>query len=65
MGTAVVSVQWWFWGYSLAFSHKAGKFIGALDNFAMMGVLGAPSVASHLVPDLLFAVYQCMFAAIT
>lgn len=33
MATAVVSFQWFFWGYSLAFSHKAGKYIGALDNF--------------------------------
>jgi Amt family ammonium transporter len=65
MGTAVVSFQWFFWGYSLAFSHKAGKFIGALDNFGFRNVLAQPSVASNLIPDLLFAVYQGMFAAIT
>jgi Amt family ammonium transporter len=65
MGTAVVSFQWFFWGYSLAFSHKAGLFIGALDNIGFMNVLGHPAVSSPLVPDLLFAVYQCMFAAIT
>ncbi|KAF2002780.1 ammonium transporter [Amniculicola lignicola CBS 123094] len=65
MATAVVSFQWFFWGYSLAFSHKAGKFIGALDNFGLMNVLGAPSVGSPRIPDLLFCVYQGMFAAIT
>jgi Amt family ammonium transporter len=65
MGTAVVSFQWFFWGYSLAFSHKAGKFIGALDNFGLMGVLAQPSVASPFIPDLLFCIYQGMFAAIT
>jgi Amt family ammonium transporter len=65
MGTAVVSFQWFFWGYSLAFSHKAGRFMGALDNFGLMGVLAQPSVASPLIPDLLFCVYQGMFAAIT
>lgn len=65
MGTAVVSFQWFFWGYSLAFSHNAGKFIGTLDNFGFINVLGAPSVASDTIPDLLFAVYQGMFAAIT
>ena len=65
MSTAIISFQWFFWGYSLAFSHKAGKFIGALDNIGFRNVLGAPSVASPFVPDLLFAVYQCMFAAIT
>jgi hypothetical protein len=65
MATAVVSFQWFFWGYSLAFSHKAGKYIGALDNFGLMNVLGAPSVGSPRIPDLLFCVYQGMFAAIT
>ena len=65
MATAVVSFQWFFWGYSLAFSHKAGKFLGALDNIGFRNVLAQPSVSSGRVPDLLFAVYQCMFAAIT
>lgn len=65
MATAVVSFQWFFWGYSLAFSHKAGRYIGTLDNFGLMNVLGAPSVGSPRIPDLLFAVYQGMFAAIT
>ncbi|KAH7414064.1 ammonium transporter AmtB-like domain-containing protein [Phaeosphaeria sp. MPI-PUGE-AT-0046c] len=65
MATAVVSFQWFFWGYSLAFSHKAGKYIGALDNIGYMNVLGAPSIGSPRIPDLMFAVYQGMFAAIT
>jgi Amt family ammonium transporter len=65
MATAVVSFQWFLWGYSLAFSHKAGKYIGALDNFGLMNVLGAPSVGSPRIPDLMFCVYQGMFAAIT
>ncbi|KAF2496356.1 ammonium transporter-like protein [Lophium mytilinum] len=65
MATAVVSFQWFFWGYSLTFSHKAGKYIGALDNFGFKDVLAAPSVGSVRIPDLLFAVYQGMFAAIT
>ncbi|KAI7251243.1 ammonium transporter-like protein [Hortaea werneckii] len=65
MATAVVSFQWFFWGYSLAFSHSAGKFIGDLANFGFKGVLAQPSVGSARIPDLLFAVYQGMFAAIT
>jgi ammonium transporter, Amt family len=65
MATAVVSFQWFFWGYSLAFSHSAGKFIGNLDNFALQGVLAAPSVGSPRIPDLLFCIYQGMFACIT
>jgi ammonium transporter, Amt family len=65
MATAVTSFQWFFWGYSLTFSHNAGRFLGALDNFGFRNVLAQPSVGSSLVPDLLFAVYQCMFASIT
>jgi ammonia channel protein AmtB len=65
MATAVVSFQWFFWGYSLAFSHTAGKYIGDLENIGFRNVLAAPSVGSIKIPDLLFAVYQGMFAAIT
>lgn len=65
MATAVVSFQWFFWGYSLTFSHNAGRFIGTLDNVGFMGVLAQPSVGSARIPDLMFAVYQGMFAAIT
>ncbi|KAK4949890.1 ammonium transporter Amt1 [Elasticomyces elasticus] len=63
--TALISFQWFFWGYSLAFSHTAGKFIGDLENIGFRNVLAAPSVGSSKIPDLLFAVYQGMFAAIT
>lgn len=65
MAAAVVSFQWFFWGFSLAFSHNAGKYIGNLDNVGFHNVLGAPSVGSPMVPDLLFAVFQGMFAAVT
>lgn len=65
MSVGVVSFQWFFWGYSLAFSHSAGTYIGDLSNFGLKGVLAAPSVGSTAVPDLLFCVFQCMFAAIT
>ncbi|KEF52819.1 uncharacterized protein A1O9_11236 [Exophiala aquamarina CBS 119918] len=63
--TGLISFQWFFWGYSLAFSHTAGKFIGNMENIGFRNVLGAPSVGSSKIPDLLFAVYQGMFAAIT
>jgi ammonia channel protein AmtB len=65
MATAVISFQWFFWGYSLAFSHTAGKFLGDLENIGFRNLLAAPSVGSPRIPDLLFAVYQGMFAAIT
>ncbi len=65
MSAAVVSFQWFFWGYSLTFSHKAGKYIGHLDNFGYMNVLAQPSVGGPKIPDLLYAIYQGMFAALT
>lgn len=65
MATAVTCFQWFFWGYSLTFSHTAGPFIGDLSNFGFMNVLARPSVGSDKIPDLLFAVYQGMFSAIT
>lgn len=64
MCASLISFHWFFWGYSLAFSHTGGKYIGNLDNFALMNVLGAPAVVSSM-PDILFMVYQGMFAGIT
>jgi ammonium transporter, Amt family len=65
MSVAVVWVQWFVWGYSLTFAHDSGKFIGTLSNAGFHNVLAQPSVASDKVPDLMFAVYQGMFASIT
>lgn len=65
MASAVVSIQWFLWGYSLVFSRSGGKFIGNFSNFGFLHVLAEPSIASPRVPDLLFAVYQGMFSAIT
>ncbi|KAJ9123589.1 hypothetical protein QFC24_003805 [Naganishia onofrii] len=64
-GIAVGSFQWFFWGYSLAFSDGASPFIGDLKYFALRGVLEAPSIGSSRIPALLFCLYQCMFACIT
>ncbi|KAH6655214.1 ammonium transporter AmtB-like domain-containing protein [Truncatella angustata] len=66
MSVALIMFQWFFWGYSLAFTHTGNNpFIGNLDNFGLKDVLGAPSVGSTKVPDILFCLFQGMFAAIT
>ena len=65
MATGFISFQWFFWGYSLAFSHNANSYIGNLDNIGFRNVLAAPSLGSPKIPDLLHAVYQGMFACIT
>ncbi|KAK2464726.1 hypothetical protein APHAL10511_003302 [Amanita phalloides] len=62
---AVVSFQWFFWGYSLTFSETASAFIGDLRHFALKGVLAQPSVGSARIPAIAFCIYQLMFAAIT
>lgn len=48
---SVATIQWFFWGYTLAFS-TSGPFIGNLSKFGFMGVLDAPSVGSLKVPEL-------------
>ncbi|KAJ7036618.1 ammonium transporter [Mycena alexandri] len=65
MTIAVVSFQWFFWGFSLAFSEGANLFIGDLKHFALRGVLEKPSIGSAKIPSIVFCVYQLMFAAIT
>ncbi|KAF8630808.1 hypothetical protein AX15_002710 [Amanita polypyramis BW_CC] len=65
MSVAVVSFQWFFWGFSLAFSETGSAFIGNLKYFALKGVLEQPSIGSTRIPSIAFCVYQLMFAAIT
>ncbi|GAC72318.1 ammonia permease [Moesziomyces antarcticus T-34] len=63
---AVVTFEWFFWGFSLAFSPTStNKFIGNLDNFGLMGVDIGPSSGGTVLPQLLYCIYQMMFAAIT
>ncbi|CAE7137695.1 unnamed protein product [Rhizoctonia solani] len=62
---AVVSFQWFLWGYSLTYSSSANTFIGDLQYFALRGVLKQPSIVSERVPALVHCVYQLMFAAFT
>ncbi|KAL2885962.1 ammonium transporter [Ceratocystis lukuohia] len=65
MSAAVTSFQWFFWGYSLTFSRSANNFIGDLTNIGFRHVSAHPSIGSDRIPDLLFAIYQGMFSAIT
>ena len=56
---SVITFQWYFWGFSLTFSASGTSgFIGDLKHFGLKGVLGAPSVGSPLIPNLLYAFYQ-------
>lgn len=64
--TAIVTFQWYFWGYSLAFSSTATNgYIGNLHHFALQNTLAVPSAGSPLIPELLYSFYQLQFAAVT
>lgn len=62
--------QWYFWGYSLAFSTTASnKFIGNLHNFGYQN-LNLQMVVDEThhplgIPEMAFANFQGMFASIT
>ncbi|POR31575.1 Ammonium transporter [Tolypocladium paradoxum] len=64
LSLAVISFQWFFWGYSLTFSRTGNAFLGDLSQFGLMKTLGEPNGSAYL-PDILFALYQGMFASIT
>lgn len=58
---AVVSIQWVVFGYSLAFGTDIGGFIGGLDHLMLAGV----GLDGDGIPDMLFMVFQLVFAALT
>lgn len=59
--------QWYFWGYSLAFSRTAtNKFIGNLHNFGYQNLEDNYTAgANSNIPEMAFANFQGMFASIT
>lgn len=68
--SSVITFQWYFWGYSLAFSSSATNgYIGNLSKIGLRNTLGAPGSAtqngSPLIPELLFSFYQLLFCAVT
>lgn len=50
--------QWFFWGYSLAFSETGSAFIGDLRYFALRNVYEAPSMGSTKIPASLFMICE-------
>ncbi|XP_037025434.1 ammonium transporter 1-like [Bradysia coprophila] len=62
---AIVCVQWFLFGYSLAFSKTATPLVGNFDNIFLKDVNDKPNVVNPEIPDMVFCIYQGMFAAIT
>lgn len=68
LSLAVVSFQWFIWGFSLAFSPHGNPFIGNLDNAFLMGVFDNDQYrydTTTNIPGSVFMLFQGMFAAIT
>ncbi|MCY4022374.1 MAG: ammonium transporter [Anaerolineaceae bacterium] len=61
---AIVLVVWMLWGYSLAFGPSVNGIIGNLDHLALNGV-GLEPRPGQEIPELLFMLFQGMFAVIT
>lgn len=65
LSMAVVSLQFWFWGFSLAFSHNANFLIGNLDLIGYTEVFSQPELLSNnRVPFIVAAMIQQMQASI-
>jgi Amt family ammonium transporter len=72
--TAVISLEWVIFGYSLSFSSSTGAlapYIGGFD-WAFLNGIGVNDVSPYYIsqatariPHLLFVLFQCMFAIIT
>ncbi|GAA6052558.1 hypothetical protein JCM3770_003242 [Rhodotorula araucariae] len=65
LAMAIISFQWFFWGYSLAFSPTGGPFLGDMHYFVLRHVLETPvPQANNKVPQVVYMIYQNMFAAL-
>ncbi len=62
---AVISLQWAILGYTLAFGNSQGGFIGGFNHLFLNGIGPADATITGTIPDMLFVVFQGMFAVIT
>lgn len=62
----IISIQWVFFGYSLAFGPDLGHIVGSLQWFGLNGVGVDPNPDySATIPHQLFMIFQMVFAIIT
>jgi len=63
---ALISVEWVYLGYSMSFGPSLGGVVGDLSWLGLQGVTVEPSPDyAPTIPQLVFMIYQCMFAIIT
>ena len=72
--TAVITLEWVFFGYSLSFGSSSGVFAPFIGGFhwAFLNNIGINDVSPYYIsqatariPHLSFVLFQCMFAVIT
>jgi Amt family ammonium transporter len=62
----LISLQWFLWGYSMAFGPDKLGIIGGLEWVGLRGVGMVPHpIYAPTVPHQVFMIFQCMFAVIT
>ncbi|GAA5884023.1 hypothetical protein JCM16303_001363 [Sporobolomyces ruberrimus] len=65
LAMAIISFQFFFWGYSLCFSPTGGPFLGDMHYFVLRHVYETPvPQANNKVPQVVYMIYQNMFAAL-
>lgn len=64
LALSLVSIQWVFFGYSLAFGPDIAGLIGGLDFIGLNGI-GLEDTLVEGIPDLLFILFQMIFAGIS
>ncbi|MGA3060206.1 MAG: ammonium transporter [Candidatus Bathyarchaeia archaeon] len=63
---AVVSLVWFFWGYSLVYGPSVGGVIGNLSLVGLNGItINTVYPSAAAIPEILFFAFQLKFAAIT
>ncbi|KAI5960923.1 MEP1 [Candida theae] len=66
MSSFVGIFQWYFWGYSLAFSKSSNSFIGNLQYFGFKDLISSSSEASGTVySQIAYAMFQLQFLLVT
>ncbi|KAJ3017512.1 hypothetical protein HKX48_003508 [Thoreauomyces humboldtii] len=65
LSLAIVSLQWFLWGFSLAFSPTGGSFFGDGHYLGLRRVADQNTYTGTTVSTDVFCIFQCMFAAIT
>jgi len=59
----IISLQWFFFGYTLAFGPDIGGVIGSLKYLFLSGISGSSQIGS--IHQMTFVIFQMMFAVIT